>query len=471
MSPTEIIYGEDRPRARRFIALAILSLLIGGVLSLMLVLGRTPGIDRLVGDPLFFKRALVVHVVLALVVWFHAFITGLCALLPGRRFGPAAVIAPTISALGVAALLLAPLAKGAQPILSNYVPVVDHPLFLAGLALFAIGVLCSLFDGRLFPPPSEARSLLPPSARVGLRAAGLLLCVAAATFAVSLQATPAFLEPAAYYENLFWGGGHVLQFASVAAMLAIWLFLVERASGREVISPRLAAVLFGLLTLPALLGLLLPFQGTVSATYRDGFTQLMRWGIFPPVGVVMALSLRAILSGPPGLRSDGRTLSFFASAGLTILGFVLGALIRGSNTMVPAHYHASIGAVSVALMAATYALFEPLGLKALEGRAAKLARLQPMLFGAGQSVFALGFALAGAHGMGRKAYGAEQVHRSLAETFGLGVMALGGLVAVAGGLLFLGLVLRAWAGRDRPVHSLGDTAWTRLKASLTPSRS
>lgn len=52
-------------------------------------------------------------------------------------------------------------------------------------------------------------------------------------------------------------------------------------------------------------------------------------------------------------------------------------------------------------------------------------------------LFAAGFALAGAHGMGRKLYGAEQATRSFAESVGLVVMGAGGFVAVAGGVLFL----------------------------------
>jgi hypothetical protein len=70
------------------------------------------------------------------------------------------------------------------------------------------------------------------------------------------------------------------------------------------------------------------------------------------------------------------------------------------------------------------------------------ARLQLLLFGGGQAVFGLGFALAGAYGLGRKQYGAEQHVRSVGEYLGLSVMGLGGLVAVAGGILFLTVMLR-----------------------------
>ncbi len=44
-----------------------------------------PPFDRLVSDPLFFKRGLVIHVNLALVAWFYSFIAALLFLVPGKR--------------------------------------------------------------------------------------------------------------------------------------------------------------------------------------------------------------------------------------------------------------------------------------------------------------------------------------------------------------------------------------------------
>ncbi len=68
-------------------------------------------------------------------------------------------------------------------------------------------------------------------------------------------------------------------------------------------------------------------------------------------------------------------------------------------------------------------------------------------------MFGLGFALAGAYGLGRKQYGAEQHVRSVGEYFGLSVMGLGGFVAVAGGIFFLAVMLRrisAWRREISP---------------------
>jgi cytochrome c oxidase subunit 1 len=95
---------------------------------------------------------------------------------------------------------------------------------------------------------------------------------------------------------------------------------------------------------------------------------------------------------------------------------------------------------------------------------AAAARRQLRLFGVGQAVFALGFALGGAYGLGRKAYAGEQHVRSAGEYAGLIVMGLGGLVATAAGVWFLGLVLREmrawWPSRAAAVPAAASSPST-----------
>jgi cytochrome c oxidase subunit 1 len=73
----------------------------------------------------------------------------------------------------------------------------------------------------------------------------------------------------------------------------------------------------------------------------------MRWGIFPVVLAFLVLCLRHRRSTAGSDRDAEYTrllgTGLATSAGLTLLGFVLGACIRGSTSLVPAHYHASLG--------------------------------------------------------------------------------------------------------------------------------
>lgn len=443
---------------RRWLLLAVGSLILAGLLALSLVIARAPVFSALVTDPAFFRRCLVVHVDLSLLVWLYAFLGALWFVLPRRNQSSRASRAGVfVSATGVAMLLLAAGARGAQPVLANYVPVIDHWLFLVGLVVFASGVMLAALDGRLLPSsPAPGELAQVPSAAVpGIRAAFIALCLALLCFAASWLSLPGGLEPKTRYELGNWAGGHVLQLTSTLAMVSVWLMLVSGLSKREVLSREKASLGFAALLLPWAPAPLFAFAGPADIHGREVFTTLMRWAIFPVVAFFLVACVRALVvavrEGRVTRRDlfDPRLTGFVASALLTLIGWVLGASIRGSTTMIPAHYHAAIGAVTVAFMAESYSLLAAAGVPVTGNRSRRLMGLQPALFGVGQSVFAVGFALAGAHGMGRKLYGREQEARSIEQLLGLGVMGVGGLLAVIAGVLFLVLVAVAWLRRER----------------------
>ena len=453
--------------ARRWLGLAMLVLVLAGGFALAVVVGRTPPFDRWVTDPLFFKRCLAAHVNLALVAWFYSYLVALLFLLPGRPAAGLARAATAAAFAGVALMLAGAALPGAQPVLANYIPTIDSLPFRAGQLLFLAGVLLGVAE-RTLPLPgrlgqgADAAPLaeIPPAAQTGLRAAALALGLAALTFGIAWLRMPPGLENGVYYELLVWGSGHVLQLVCVLAMLSLWVILLAQVLGESPVSQAAARWLFFSMTLPWAIAPLLALAGPASSAYREGFSQLMRWCIAPGVAATLM-----VCAGPlrrawrtrrisPRTFGDYRLSAFAVSALLTLLGFGLGAAIRGSNTMVPAHYHASVGAVTVAFMAGTFWLLGIFGLPISTRRVRRAAAWQPALYGAGMLVFAAGFALAGAHGMGRKVYGAEQASRGLAESIGLGMMGIGGAVSIAGGLLFLGIVAAAW--------------WRRAGAAVTP---
>jgi heme/copper-type cytochrome/quinol oxidase subunit 1 len=112
---------------------------------------------------------------------------------------------------------------------------------------------------------------------------------------------------------------------------------------------------------------------------------------------------------------------------------------------IPAHYHGSIVGVTLALMGLAYAVLPRLGFAAPSRR---LATLQPLLYGGGQLLHVVGLVWSGGYGVQRKVAGAQQVLRSTQEVIGMGVMGLGGLIAIAGGILFVVIVLRAMVKRS-----------------------
>lgn len=448
---------QDLAGARAWLCLSLGTLLLAGIFAVLLVIGRLLPLLGVTAGGAFFKRCLVVHVDMALVLWFYAFLGGLVALLPCRRAAPGLLRAGAgVAAMGVLLLVTGLFNAGAAPVLCNYVPMLDHPLHVVALGTFALGLVLALADGRLLPGREAVHGPLAvaPAARVGVRAAAVAVLLALTTLAASVASTPEGLLPEARWELTFWGPGHVLQAASACAMAAAWVWLLAPALGEAPVGRGAASAIFGLLVAPLLAAPLLAARGTTDAWVHGAFTDLMRFGIAPALLVLLALCARAILRARregrlPRPLADARVTGFLASAGLTLLGVALGAAIAGSNTVIPAHYHASVGGVTASFMALTYLLLEPLGAP-IPARLRPWTRWQAVLYGAGQVVFAVGFAFSGLYGLARKAYGAEQVVRTTSETVGLAVMGLGGLVAVVGGALFITIVGAAWrAGRAR----------------------
>jgi hypothetical protein len=444
--------------AQRWLTLAVGSLVIAGLLSLAVVVGRLPFISGVIDDPLFFKRCLVVHVDLALVVWFYAFLAALNTLRTGAAPGAVGRAGFILSVAGVGAMLAGALVRGAQPVLANYVPVIDHPLFLGGLGAFFTGTLVALLE-TLGRPSRPRLGGLPADSATGLQAAAVAFVLAAATWLATRAALPEGLDSWTRFEFSAWGAGHVLQVANVTVMVALWLWLLARATGRPVLGAAGARALFAVLLAPHFAMPLLTARGALDPLYHHGATLLMRWGIFPVVLAALVLCLRHLrrhgVSADPMARTA--RAGFAASAGLTVLGFLLGACIRSSTTLVPAHYHASLGGVTVALMTAAYLICAAAARGGLTEGVRRGARRQLALFGWGQAVFALGFALGGLYGLGRKAYAGEQHVRSTGEYVGLGVMGAGGLIATVAGVWFLVLVLREmrrW--RTRPAAAPGN---------------
>lgn len=450
--------SRDSCLSRSWVTLGVASLVLSGCFAVFIVIARVPGVDSYIADPTFFRRCLVIHVTLALLIWCYAMCAALASL---ARQGAARVerLSFRVSLIGVCVVLTGLLLTGAEPVLSNYIPAIDHPLFLIGLTLFFAGLLPALRPtGAL--QRTEA-GWLADAALPGVRAAGFAFWVAWIVFVVGALRLPPGLPTAVRYELLFWGPGHVLQFVSVAAMLAVWLSLLKGALGNEVLTPAAATGLFLLLVAPLVVTPLWAAAGPAAAGVHSSYTRLMEIGIFPVVLIVLAAACRGVISacrerGAATLLRDYRVTAFLASAGLTVLGFILGASINGSTTLVPAHYHASIGAVTLSFMALCYATRRELAVEREIWGSSWIPLWQPVLFGVGQAVFALGFGVAGMGGMGRKVYGVEQQAHSFAHSVGLSVMGIGGLLAVVSGILFLVYMVRLLLPAEAPVYPLGE---------------
>lgn len=435
--------------ARGWLLLGLLALVGSGLFSVLLVLARTPVVNAWLPGVDFFRTALVVHVDLSVLVWFVA-IAGLLWSLGGPpsrpRLADLGWAALAVAGAGAGMMALAPFADPGVPVMANYIPVIESRLFLGGLIVFGVGSALLVAQALASPPrlaqaPDGAGAL-----RFGLYAAALSAAVALGAFAWSLAVVPTALDGKAYWEILFWGGGHALQFTWTLLMLVAWLWLAQAAGARVPLSARVALLLFGI-ALAAVM--VTPYAYLVHDVLSVEHRTMHTWGMRAGGGLAIlpvALAVLVALLRQRTITEEARPLrtALVASMLLFAAGGVIGMAIRGSNVRIPAHYHGCIVGVTLALMGLVYHLLARLGWRAPRGR---LAVSQPALYGLGQLMHIVGLVWSGGYGVQRKVAGAEQVLRSPGEVAGMALMGLGGAVAIVGGLLFVVIVWRAVNGR------------------------
>lgn len=435
--------GGCRLLSKLWLTFGTIAFVMSGALTLPVLAGKVPLIKNWFDSLEWIRWSLVVHVNLSNLVWFTAIPLGI---LHHRSVGSATdprfrfvwglgFIGFCLSVLGVILFSSSTPLGGAEVVLSNYLPVMNHPRFGWGLGLYFLGIILNLLDVRLVFPRITVEKDDFASARFGLGVGCLFVLVAALSILWSFYQARSvgYVNAKVFYEMVMWGGGHFIQHANAIFLMAVWIYLLS-ISGLE---PRFTRSdvfpFFAVMGVPLFVGSFLHMWPIHSNDFREGFTALMQWGIAPPMlGFLLwaGWRIRRAKSLHHEAREPLARLAFRWSAFLLILGVVFGVGIRGSDMRIPAHYHATIGAVTMAYMFMSYRL---LNQRPLEE---KLFARCLWTYGVGQSLFASGMFVLGSFGIARKTYGSELQLEGISQHLGFGLMAVGGLGALTGGFLF-----------------------------------
>ncbi len=428
-----------------WLMLGLASLVGAGLFSLLLVSARTPAIQEWLPFIDFFHVALVVHVDLSVLIWLLSMAGVLWALSTDLDRPRWDRVSFWMAASGTTIVVLSPFVGAGDPLMNNYVPVLRHPVFYTGLGLFTAGALSHLLRSAMTFTGLTTNLDGTAVLQVGTKLAALTAAVAIGAFIASLTTIPGNMEGQAYFEFLFWGGGHVLQFTHTMLMMVVWVLLASNSGCRYELTPRLTLIFFLLMALPVIA---VPFlylaHDVVSAGHRLAFTELMKYGGLScvPLGLAVVASLWKAKK-PLG---EGRYLrsALLSSLVLFASGGVLGFMISGLNIIIPAHYHGSTVGVTIAYMGLSYYLLPRLGFGTVPPR---LAFWQPIIYSSGQLLHIFGLAWTGGYGVQRKTAGLAQGLDRVSEIAGMGLMGFGGLVSVIGGLLFLVVAFQSIRGR------------------------
>jgi len=441
--------GSDTQRiTTAWVTLGLISLILAGVFSLLLVLARTPVVQGWIPFLDFFQVSLVIHVTLSVLIWLLAIsaaMWSLCSdggkiLWDRLSFG--------LAAAGTIIIVIAPFAGAGNPQMSNYVPVLQHPLFFAGLGLFTLGIASHLIRA-LVSWRGLGNDLTGTSAlNAGVMMSAVVTGIAILSVLASLAGIPGEMNGQIYFEFLFWGGGHVIQYSYTLLMMICWVVLAHASGCRLELTPRLTLVFQIFIVLPIIV---VPFlylaHDVISPGHRLAFTELMKYGGLSCLPLGLAVVSSFLSAGKPQGAARYLRSALWSSLALFATGGVLGFMISGLDIVIPAHYHGATVGVTIAFMGLTYYLLPRLGFGPLPPR---MAFWQPLLYGGGQLMHIIGLAWTGGYGVQRKTAGLAQGVDRIEEISGMALMGFGGLVSVIGGLLFLIVAWKSMRGRRKP---------------------
>jgi cytochrome c oxidase subunit I len=429
-----------------WVILPVAALAIAGLMAILVALLRVPGAEAILPwtSQTFFVKGLIAHVTFAFVIWYLG-VQGALTVLATAGAGPLTKGAAFVGRVGLSAaglsflLILAPvLLNLGEPSPNNYIPVLIHPMFFAGLTLLALGLSLPIL--RLIVQVAAQKSCEPVVFAV--TASGVIFLIALVCLAAAWLTMPPGLPATDTAERAFWGMGHVMQFGNTLLLLAGFYLLSRMSLGETPVSDQLFKLMAALLVAGAAIGPLLyaifPADDPAQVTAFTG----LYWYVLPlPAGVVLLGTGWLFLRRARALTEQTpEIIGLWVALVLFGFGGVIGFFESSVDTRTPAHYHAELIGVTLVFMCLYFALFMPLLDRPVPARKWRIASY--VLLGTGQLFHSLGLFSAGLDGVARKVAGGEQGLDSAAKLSSMALMGVGGLVAVIGGVIFVVLAAR-----------------------------
>ena len=445
----------------------IWALALAGFYSIVLVILRTPQLSQIISDKSVFKSSLVIHVNLSVLAWLLS-ITCIIWSYGSRRLYFSNIFSK-LALAGIALMTISPLIGQSNPIMNNYVPILENVWFIIGLSLFGSSILyfsilvfINSFHDFSLKEEKYTAQILP----VVKLTSSLMYIMVWGCFALSYKEVMALsnifpIEIDYYYELLFWSGGHLLQFIYTQIVMFVWLVLAELWIGKGLIYYKVYSSLF---IINFILSLFV-FYGHLAYQMPEYeftvfFTKHMQYcGGIAPTLLMAVLIIDIFKFTRIKNHLSFVAIAFMASILVFFAGGLIGVLISGINLSIPAHYHGSIVGISIAFLGFAYifcfrdsvfatpdqtlskklftfslSLKQPIyGSNSLSCYS-KWPNIQLIIITFGQLLHIAGLALAGGYGILRKNPDGEI---ALAAKFYMGMLGGGGLIAIIGGLMFV----------------------------------
>ncbi len=482
---------------------ATVTLLVGGVAALLVLLTRWEAVLLL--EATMFYRMLTVHgmnmliffiIFFEMAVLYFASAVLLNCRVPAPKTG---WIAFALMVVGTLVVEWTMWTGRADVLFTSYVPLRAHPAFYLGVILFAVGALTVV--GHFFAIITVAKREKAYEGSMPLVTYGAMTAAAIAAVTLlhgAIIYIPTFLwsldmvnvDPQVY-RLIWWGLGHSSQQINVAAMVAIWYLLGALTVGAVVLNEKVSRTAFVLYVLFISMAsahhlLVDPGMGPAWKVWNTSYFMYlavlasMLHGFTVPAGVELGMRLRGATQGlfgwlkrapwgDPGFSSLVFSIVVFGFVG-GITGVTFGTeqinMIAHNSLRIPGHFHATVvSGTAMAFMGITYYVI-PLIFRR-EIAFFPLARIQPYLFSLGMLIFSMAMTFAGTFGVPRRHWDigfSQALFRpefSATVNLFIGVMAIGGLIAIVGGAIYIVVTVtsvffgRRMAPEDSGLGALG----------------
>jgi cytochrome c oxidase subunit I len=492
------VHAQAERLIRAHAVVATVMLLVGGIAALLVLLTRWQVIHLL--DAVWFYRILTVHG-MNMLIFFIIFFEMAVLLFAGpvllNSRMPAVKTAWGAFGLMVVGMLLVQWTMWtgrADVLFTSYVPLQAHSNFYLGVILFAVGTLITtgIFFGTLVVAKREKTyegsvPLVTFGALTAAIIAVITLLHGAAIYIPTWLWSMGLMEvDAQVYRMVWWGLGHSSQQINVAAMVAIWYLLATLTVGGVVLNQKVSRIAFVLYILFISMAsahhlLVDPGFGSAWKVWNTSYFMYMAvlasmiHGFTVPAGVEMGMRLRGFTQGffgwlrkapwgDPGFSSLVLSVTVFGFVG-GITGVTFGTeqinIIAHNTLRIPGHFHATVvSGTAMAFMGVTWYVIPLIFRKRIAFF--PLVRIQPYIFAFGMLIFSLAMTFAGTFGAPRRLWdmtysGAPfDVQYSPAMDIIIAVMAIGGLLGIVGGAIYI--VATVWSvffGKPLPA---GDEA-------------
>ena len=475
---------------------ATVMLLIGGIAALFVLLTRWQAVHLLSAE--WFYRILTVHGMTMLVFFILFFEMAILyfasAVLLGSR-----VAAPKLAwaAFGLmvigAGLVEVMMWTGKADVLfSSYVPLRAEPPYYLGVILFAVGALLAV--GIFFATLVVARREKTYTGSVPLVTYGAI--TAAIIAVITLGHGAAIYIPTYFwsmgwmnvdpqiYRMVWWGLGHSSQQINVAAMVAVWYLMGALTIGAVVLNEKISRTAFVLYVLFISMAsahhlLVDPGMGPAWKVWNTSYAMYlavlasMIHGFTVPAGMEVGSRLRGLTKGlfewlrrapwgDPGFSATVFSIVVFGFVG-GITGVTFGTeqinLTVHNTLRSPGHFHATVvSGTALAFMGLTYYVVPLIFRKRVAFWG--MAKVQPYVFALGMLIFTMAMTFAGTFGVPRRHWDTSFAQAPFDVQFSptvdlmIGIMAIGGLLAVTGGAMYIVITVSSvFFGR-----SVGDVA-------------